>query len=313
MVRIRARRRRPGLQPQHLTAVEAAALLCGARVTGAVAGSQELRFEPGAVRSGEWSLDVGTAGAVTLVAQSILVPALASECRVRFDLRGGTDTSWSPSVDYLAAVTLPAVARFGSGKLVVERRGYDPRGGGRAILELASSGRMPAPLVCEGRPEVERIGGVSHASAPLQPRRVAERQAQAAATALGVLGVPIEIDVEYGRTLSTGSGIVVWTAGSEPALAGSALGERGRRAEEVGAAAAQGLLRELEAGAAVDRFLADQLVPFLALAGGRLRTSEISEHARSNVEVARAVLGAELRVDDDRRLIEAPGPVGLGR
>jgi RNA 3'-terminal phosphate cyclase (GTP) len=282
-------------------------------VTGAVAGSQELRFEPGPVRSGEWSLDVGTAGAVTLVAQSILVPALASGCRVRFHLVGGTDTSWSPSVDYLAAVTLPALAGFGSGELAVERRGYYPKGGGRAILELAGSARMPPPLVCERRPEVERIAGVSHASAQLRPRRVAERQAQAAEAALSGVGVPTEIEVEYGHTLCAGSGIVVWTAGSRPALAGSALGARGRRAEEVGAAAAAGLIRELESGAAVDRFLADQLVPFLALAGGRLRTSEITEHARSNVEVASAVLGAQLRVDEDGGVIEAAGPVRIGR
>src|SRR5437879_3134971 len=67
---IRARRSKPGLQPQHLTAVRAAAALCGAQLRGADIGSQYLQFTPGPLATEEaFDFDVGTAGATGLVAQ----------------------------------------------------------------------------------------------------------------------------------------------------------------------------------------------------------------------------------------------------
>lgn len=314
IVRIRARRPRPGLQHQHLIAVRAAALLSGARVEGAALGSRELLFAPGERRAGEWELDVGTAGSVTLVLQAVLLPALALPGRARYTLSGGTDTTWAPPIDYLDRVVLPAVRGFGSGQLTVARRGYYPRGGGRVIATLDGGHDQPsAPLVCDQAPRVDRIAGLSHAAASLRPRRVAERQAEAAEKELAQLRLPVAITAAYSDALSPGSGLVLWTEGSIPSLGGSALGSPRRRAEEVGGAAARDLLQELRSGAAVDRHLADQLVAFVAVAGGALRAREITGHARSNVDVARAVLGVELLIDEARGLIESPGSVGRFR
>ena len=306
IVNVRARRRTPGLRAQHLKAIEAAALLSGATVEGATLGSRDLLFAPGPTRSGAWEVDVGTAGAITLVLQSVLLPALARREKVRFSLVGGTDTTWAPPADYLDRVTFSALSGFGRGRLSVERRGYYPRGAGKAIALLDGVG-VPAPLELVEAPSVAKLGGVSHASSSLRPRRVAERQAQAAERGLASVG-PVDVAVSYSEAPSPGSGIVLWTEGSEPPLAGSALGARGRPAEEVGATAALALLRELDSGAAVDRHLADQLVPFLAVAGGRLKTSEISGHTRSSVEVARELLGVGIEIDDDRCVIEAAAP-----
>ena len=71
---IRARRRNPGLQAQHLTAVTALAKISGAQVEGASIGSQRVVFAPGSVRPGEYHFDVGTAGSTALVLQAILLP-----------------------------------------------------------------------------------------------------------------------------------------------------------------------------------------------------------------------------------------------
>lgn len=307
IVRIRARLRKPGLQPQHLAAIEAAAAICGAEIEGCTRDSQELIFRPGPARSGEWALDVGTAGAATLVLQAVLLPALTAPCKLRFELTGGTDTTWSPPADYLAKVTLPALAGFGRAEMRVMRRGYYPRGGGCLLAELEGSSTRPGPLVYDRRPSVERIRGLSHASEALRARRVVERQAASAKSELAAVGVPVEIDEVYDRSLSPDSGTLVWTEGSVPALAGSALGARGRSAEAVGSAAAGELRRELDSGASVDLHLADQLVPFLAVSGGRLHASTITEHTRSNIRVAREVLGSELRVDEARGLVETAG------
>ena len=74
MTRIRANRDRPGLRPQHLAAVQAAAQVCGARVSGDRVGSAEITFQPGPVRPGDYRFDIGTAGATALVLQTLLLP-----------------------------------------------------------------------------------------------------------------------------------------------------------------------------------------------------------------------------------------------
>jgi RNA 3'-terminal phosphate cyclase (GTP) len=308
IVRIRAGRREPGLRPQHLKAIEAARLLCGAEVDGAEPGSLEVTFVPGPARSGAWTLDVGTAGATTLVLQAVLLPGLCTPGPYRFACTGGTDVPWSPPADYLARVTAAALAGFGTLRVECRRRGYYPKGGGRLDVEMAG-GSGPWPRIEWTEPAVVRaVRGLSHAATALRERRVAERQARAAERELAPLGVEVRIEVEYADAACPGSALTLWTEGSRPPLGAAALGARGLAAEEVGRRAARALRAEIEAGAAVDRHLADQVVPFLAVAGGRIRTSAITGHTRSNVYVAGTLLGATFRVDEERGFVEAePG------
>jgi len=51
---IRARRKRPGLQPQHLKCVEAATLISDSKVKGNQKGSIHLIFNPGQVLPGDY-------------------------------------------------------------------------------------------------------------------------------------------------------------------------------------------------------------------------------------------------------------------
>jgi RNA 3'-phosphate cyclase len=300
ITRIRAGREPPGMKPQHVKAVEAVAAISGARVKGATPGSAELVFDPGPLRSGSYRFDVGTGGAATLVLQSLLVPCLCRGGEYDVEVVGGTDVPWSPPADYLRAVTLPVLGRFGTARVRVSRRGYYPKGGGCLVARLAGSG-VDAPLWLIEQPGVTAVRGISHAARMLAPRRVAERQADAAREALVSLGVPIDIAAEYGDAYSPGSGVTLWTMGPGGAsLGGSSLGARGKRAEDVGREAARLLQAEIASGAAVDRHLADQLVPFLAVAGGSLLTSEVTLHVRSNVYVAEGILGATFECDSRR-------------
>ena len=74
LVNIRANRKKPGLRPQHLTAVQACTSVCDARVVGAKLGARKLSFTPREVRPGKYRFSIGTAGAVTLVLQTVLPP-----------------------------------------------------------------------------------------------------------------------------------------------------------------------------------------------------------------------------------------------
>src|SRR4051794_26645878 len=75
---IRLRRRKPGLMPQHLAAVRASQAISRATVEGDGVGSTMLAFTPKATRSGVYSFDIGTAGAATLVLQTLIPPLLAA-------------------------------------------------------------------------------------------------------------------------------------------------------------------------------------------------------------------------------------------
>jgi RNA 3'-terminal phosphate cyclase (ATP) len=138
---IRVKRPNPGLQPQHLTAIHAAATISNARVEGAILGSTELRFEPDEVTGGEFLFDIedisgrGSAGAVMLVAQTVLLPLALKGQSAKIILLGGTHVGWSPGTDYVEFVYLPALRHFGvNARIETLEGGFYPRGGGRAVV-----------------------------------------------------------------------------------------------------------------------------------------------------------------------------------
>ena len=295
---IRAGRRRTGLAPQHLKAVQAAGAVCGARIRGAGLGSTEITFEPGPVQSGTFDFDIGTAGSTTLLLQTVLLPCLCRDGEYEFRLIGGTDVPWSPPADYLNWVTFQALSPIGAAALKVRRRGYYPKGGGRLLARLACGSGPASPLELVEPAEIKTIRGVSHAASMLENRGIAERQADAADHLLTRLGCPVEITVRYSNAANLGNGLTLWTESEEgPALGGSALSVQEKPADEVGREAARALMSAMDAETAVDHHLADQLIPFLAVRGGTLTTSEITSHVRSNINVAERLLGARFEIE----------------
>src|SRR5436309_32086 len=99
---VRARRAKPGLRPQHLMAVRAAAKVGGAQVRGASVGSSDLTFEPGAVTAGSYRFDIGTAGSTGLVLQTLYLPlALCGGDPSEVTLIGGTHNEKAPCFHFL--------------------------------------------------------------------------------------------------------------------------------------------------------------------------------------------------------------------
>lgn len=267
LVNMRASRRPPGLAAQHLTAVRAVAALCDAEVAGLALGAREIAFFPGRLRSGEFRLDVGTAGAVALVAQALLPAALRAPGPVRVTVTGGTDVRGGPTVDYLQRVFLPLLARTGArASLRVIRRGYYPRGGGEIEMTVEPCERLE-PLRLEQPGGLEAVEGFAYCAN--LPGHIAARMADAAAARLA--GLPVRIDTRVlGRTEAFGPGgaIVLAARRRHTVLGASAVAERGVPAERLGEAAADELRAELDAGATLDVHAADQLLVYLAQAAG---------------------------------------------
>jgi RNA 3'-phosphate cyclase len=314
--KIRALRPSPGLMAQHLTGIRVVTSLTGSRAVGASKGSGTLEFSPAPLTSGSGMVDVGTAGSVTLILQSILLPLVLAKRESQLSLTGGTDVAWSPPVDYVTRVLLPHIAARAEIGLHLVRRGYYPKGGGRIDLRIRPirSERPEEDIDLAGRGRLVEVKGVSHASGVLGEARVAERQARAAREALASLNTRAIIRTEYVDSPSIGSGITLWAlfapteadpGGRAAILGGDALGARGKRAEKVGIEAARELLDEIRSGAAVDRHCADHLIPLLGLVGGRMKTSRITGHILSNIYVTERFLDAGFAVDEKRGLITA--------
>jgi RNA 3'-terminal phosphate cyclase (ATP) len=215
---------------------------------------------------------------------------------------GGTDVRWSPTIDYFKSVFLSALSEFGAQvKVEVPRRGYYPRGGGSVVLSVFPGSMKPAYLKPQTKGVVE---GISHCSN--LPEHVARRQAESATRALMDAGQLSEVATEVLKETSTGSGITLWRGYK----GGSALGERGIKAEDVGKEAASGIIAELLSPAAVDVHLADQLIPYLALAGGGYSVRQISEHATTNIWTARRFSVTEIDVTEEGDALRIEGHPG---
>src|SRR3989344_7420317 len=128
---IRKNRPQPGLKAQHLTAIHALKELCGAKTSIVGVGSTELEYVPGAVESGNFSFDIGTAGSISLLLQALLPQLLFVSKPVKLTIIGGTCGLWQAPVEYFEYVLLPHIQRFADVSCSVEKRGYYPAGGGK--------------------------------------------------------------------------------------------------------------------------------------------------------------------------------------
>lgn len=138
---VRAKRAKPGLQRQHLTAVSAAAEIGRAKVDGAVVGSQQFTFTPGGVIPGDYVFRVGTAGSATLVLQTVLPPLMIASGPSLLTIEGGTHNVHAPPFDFLEKTFLPLVNRMGwHVEAKLDRYGFYPPGGGRLNVLIEPGG-----------------------------------------------------------------------------------------------------------------------------------------------------------------------------
>lgn len=283
---IRAGRDAPGMKAQHLAGVRAVAELCGATLEGDRVGSTELRFRPDVLRGGEFTFDVGTAGSVALVVQAALPPALRAPEPVTMTVRGGTDTTNAPTVDYLEHVLLPVLEGLGARASVeVRKRGFFPKGGGEVVVraEPAPSLKPFAPTGPQPPPVVDGVVVNSGLKA-----EIADRTRRSILRTLRGIRVG-ELPVRHATSPSLGVSATLWCARRGGALGGSGVGRRGYAAIDLGHDTARPVADALRADVDVDEHLLDQLLVYCLMATGRSSFSftRVTPHAQTLLDVAR--------------------------
>jgi len=297
---IRAGRRKPGLMRQHLTAVRAAAEVGRARVEGDAISSQALTFRPGAVQSGSYRFAVGTAGSATLVFQTVL-PALAlADGPSELVLEGGTHNPMAPPYDFLERVFLPLLERMGVEVTVsLERPGFYPAGGGlfRALVKPRPAGLRPLSLMERGA----RLSRRARAMVARLPRTIGERELGVLQKKLGLHEEDLSLQ-EFPNSHGPGNMVAAELQYENITELFVGFGERGVPAPQVARQVVSQVKRYLQAEAPVGRYLADQLIIPLALAGeGSMRTLALSRHTATNMEVVQRFLDRPMAVEERER------------
>jgi RNA 3'-terminal phosphate cyclase (ATP) len=283
IVNIRANRAKPGLMRQHLVAVQAAATVSDAVVTGAEVGSQTLAFEPRGLHGGDYDFAIGTAGSCTLVLQTLILALLHAERPSTIRISGGTHNPLAPPAHFLQRAYCPLLARMGARASVeLERFGFYPAGGG--VLSAAIEPRSAwIPLDLPERGQLR--ASLAEAFVAGIPRHVAERELETIAGTMSLAPSQLALRVlprEQGR----GNAVLLTFEHEYVTEVFAGFGEKTVDAPAVAMQAVHEARQYLASQAAAGEHLADQLMLPLALAGaGRYTASTISQHALTNADV----------------------------
>ena len=313
---IRARRKPPGLRPQHLSCVRGAEMISGGSSQNARVGAAELSFTPGPVKPGAYLIEVGTAGSTPLLLQCLFFP-LALAGGGELTLRGGTHLPHSPCYHYLAWIWLPVMSAFGlRAELHLKCAGFYPQGSGEFRAVISPPSPPPSRVHLPSRGTLGDVAVTSFVGG--LPLAIAVRQGDAAVQALREHGIHCASDhLPLPASRSVGTVVFIRAQFEHTAAGFTALGERGKRAEVVGREAA-GLVTEFMAGGgALDEHMGDQiLLPAALLAAGalgpaapattRFTSARVTDHLTTNARVIERFLPVEISISPEAEVLVGP-------
>ena len=296
---IRINRPNPGLRPQHLTGVLEAAKLCHAEVKNTKIGSTEITFIPKRLEiPDKMIIDIKTAGSITLLLQTILPIIIFSNKKISLTIFGGTDVSGSPTINYYKKVFLYYLERFGvKTNIDVERYGFYPKGGGKVKIEIEGIKKLRSVKFLE-RGSLKGISAFSIVSKELQKAKVAERQISGLEEIVG----KVNGSFQYVDSLSVGTSLLAIAEYENCILGKDGLGEKGKRAEDVGREVGLELKKSIESNACLDKFMADQILIFAALAEGtsEFTIEEFTEHVNTNILTCEKLLNVKFEKEGNK-------------
>lgn len=298
---VRAKRAKPGLKRQHLTAVRAAARIGSANVTGDELNSGRLVFRPQTITPGHYEFSIGSAGSASLVFQTVLPALLCADGPSHLVLEGGTHNSMSPPFDFLAKTFLPLLRQMGAKvDARLERHGFYPAGGGRFVVDIEPA--KLKPLTVESRGEVlDRRARVLSANLP---QNVATREKARLEKQLGWR--PNQVTIEHPESRGPGNAILLEIESEALTTVITGFGKKGRRAEAVVDDVVTEYRKYIEHDTPVGEHLADQLLLPLALAGGgRFRTVPPSDHTFTQVDTIRRFMDVQIDLREEARRVWA--------
>ncbi len=303
---IRKNRPNLGLKSQHLTGVKIAGEFTNADIKGLKLNSTEIEFIPKSHRIRSREIDVGTSGSIGLLLQTLTPLLIFADDDVTLDIIGGTAGLGSPTIQYIQNVTFPVLNKLGVHlpEIEIVREGFYPKGQGRVKITFHPVKRLKSVRMIE-RGKIKSINGISVVGS--LPEDIAKRQANSAKKALVEHGYPdAQIGEKVVNTTSPGTSLTLWAGCENTVMGADNIGKLGKRAEQVGEECATDLINSLNSNAALDKWMADQIIPFLALAKdhSEVKVEEITEHCGTNMLVTELILNMKFDVDEKNKIIK---------
>lgn len=305
IVNIRAKRRNPGLRPQHLTAVRTLAKICNAKLKGAFPGSKTLVFKPSRIEDSSLVANIGTAGSISLLFQQIIPIALA--CNLKLRAFGGTHVSFAPTIHYMQNVTLYFLRKFGAElNINLLSLGYYPKGNGCAVLSSKPSFPLePIEITEAGKLHTIKCFACSSGMPAKVSRELAVHAKHELAENLGVFEYIDSVFSDPDRKETIGMSIDLFACYDKSIIGTNAIGISGSKPESIAKKASLALISEINSLAPIDSHCVDQLIVFMALAAGESRIiGKLTEHARTNIYVTEKILGVNFNVREKGQLAE---------
>ncbi|MBI2547151.1 MAG: RNA 3'-terminal phosphate cyclase [Candidatus Aenigmarchaeota archaeon] len=301
IINIRKNRPKPGLMPQHLTGIKIAGEFTNAEIKGLEIGSTEVEFIPKSCDMKNREIDIGTAGSIGLLLQTLTPLLIFADDEIILEIIGGTAGLGAPTIEYMQNVTFPVLEKFGIPLPDIEivREGFYPKGHGQVRITFKPVKKLKSVKLLE-RGKIRSIGGISVVGS--LPEDIARREADGIKKILIGNGLPeAQIEKKIVETHSPGTSVTLWSKCENSVLGSDAIGEGGKRAEKVGEDVAFELVKSINSGAALDKHMSDQIIPFMALAKNRSEVSieELTGHCRTNIDVIEKILGIKFQLTDD--------------
>ncbi|MEM5834881.1 MAG: RNA 3'-terminal phosphate cyclase [Candidatus Aenigmatarchaeota archaeon] len=297
---IRKGRAKPGLMAQHLAGVKFAGEFCNAEIKGLKIGSTELEFIPKSFNIEDKRIEIGTAGQISLILQTLTPLLIFGGRKVKLEIVGGTAGLGAPTIHYVKNVLFPLISRQGikAPEIEVLKEGFYPKGGGIVKVGFCPAKKLNSIRLLE-RGKVRRIKGISIAGSLSQD--VAERQANSAAKLLKEYGFETEIIAKSVETFSPGTSITLWAECENSVIGADNIGKKGVKAETIGEECAKELINSIESKAALDKYMADQILIFLALAESEssVTVEKITQHCLTNIKIIEQMLSVKFKIEEN--------------
>ena len=295
---VRGKRKKPGLFRQHLTALRAAAEICGAKVEGDELKSSEFSFHPGKIKSGNYDFAIGTAGATILVAQTILPILSFADAPSTVSISGGTHNFWAPTFDFFDQAFLPQFRKMGGlASAEIKAYGFNPAGGGKISLAVKPAAK-PSRLELMDRGEKHDEQATIFMSN--LPGNIGRRELKTLLHGLNLK--PEQGDIREVDSPGPGNCVSLTLPYDHVTEVMFDLGQHGVRAETVANNVVKQARDYLTSEAAVGPHLADQLLlPMTLLGGGVFTTSDITQHTRTNIDIIRRFLDVDISMTQRER------------
>jgi RNA 3'-terminal phosphate cyclase (ATP) len=305
---IRKTRRRPGILAQHLAAIKIAGEFTDAKIKGNTIGSMDLEFTPRVHMFSNKIVDIGTAGSIHLVIQCLLPLLIFTDIPIELTIIGGTSGKGSPNIEYIKNVTIPIISLFGvRTQIEIIKQGFYPKGGGIVKVKFFPINIVKGIRILE-RGRLLEVKGLSVASNIAN--QLVQNQIFFAKKLLEErMTISTEIKPSIVETRSKGNSITLWAKYANTIVGADGSTTNAECVQNLGRITALQLTSTINSGAALDRYMSDQIIPIAALAKGptELSVEEFTDHVEGNILVTEKMIGVKFKVDRNRNRIAVEG------